>query len=97
MQRNRYDLVNVAAGNMILLRKDFISIGGFKNNLNTAGDSIFFSETARKNKFKILSVENCIVYHPVDDFKRRIRRFFVKGEGMLIKQKYGRKTNYYKS
>jgi len=79
--------VNIAAGNAMMKRSVFESVGGFDATLQTAGDSIF-SMQARKNGFEIQHSAESIVYHPVDDLKRRLRGLFREGDGAFLKSPF---------
>lgn len=76
--------VNIAAGNAFVKRSVFDVIGGFDESLRTAGDSIF-STKARASGLVIRHSQASVVYHPVDDFRRRVRGLFREGDGAQLK------------
>lgn len=55
------DLVNVNAGNFFILKSDFQRIGGFIEEITTAGDSIL-SMKARRLGMKIKACPNVLIY-----------------------------------
>lgn len=76
--------VSIAAGNAIMKRVVFDDVSGFNSALETAGDSIFSMQASKKG-FVVKYAVECIVYHPVDGFKRRLRRLFQEGYGASLK------------
>lgn len=79
--------VNIAAGNAFIKRKVFENLYGFRDDIVTAGDSIF-SMMAKKNGYKVVFCENAIVSHPVDTMSKKLRGLFREGAGAQIKSPY---------
>lgn len=79
--------INICAGNFFVSRKLFEELGGFKNTIVTAGDSLLSME-AKKRGYPIGFAPRAIVYHPVDPFRIRFGRCFREGKGAILKDNY---------
>lgn len=85
-ERNKGD-INIAAGNAFIKRTVFEELNGFREDIATAGDSVF-STIAKEKGYKIIFSENAVVSHPVDKIGKKIRGIFREGYGAQIKSPY---------
>lgn len=80
--------VNIAAGNAFVRKEVFEAVGGFREDISTASDSIF-SMVARSMKYEIGYVPSAVVYHPVDGWGNKLRRYFFRESyGSELKDQY---------
>jgi glycosyltransferase involved in cell wall biosynthesis len=81
------DCVNIAALNAFVRKETFDTVGGFRDDINTASDSIFSMET-RQMGFKVGYAPSAVVYHPVDGWVRKLRRALRESYGSKLKEPY---------